>query len=304
MLKFVAGRFLVSLAVAFTISFVTFFFLNIFTDPAQAVAGEEALFEEIEQIRTQYGFDRPILTRYFEWLGGIFTGDFGVSYYWNKPVGTLLLERAPQTIKLALMSVSVTIMVAIPLGIFAALNPNSIIDRFALSVAVSAQAIPNFWLGLILIIIFSVTFPIFPVSGDKTYYHFILPSLVLGTSSVPPVMRLMRTGLLDVINSDYIRTARSIGFSGWRLVTKHALRNAVLPIISVIAVQLGHKFGGSLITESVFAITGLGRLALLSILGADIPTVQILIFVFAITFIVFNLLSDILNAYLDPRLRL
>ena len=304
MLKFVAGRFLVSLAVAFTISFVTFFFLNIFTDPAQAVAGEEALFEEIEQIRTQYGFDRPILTRYFEWLGGIFTGDFGVSYYWNKPVGTLLLERAPQTIKLALMSVSVTIMVAIPLGIFAALNPNSIIDRFALSVAVSAQAIPNFWLGLILIIIFSVTFPIFPVSGDKTYYHFILPSVVLGTSSVPPVMRLMRTGLLDVINSDYIRTARSIGFSGWRLVNKHALRNAVLPIISVIAVQLGHKFGGSLITESVFAINGLGRLALLSILGADIPTVQILIFVFAITFIVFNLLSDILNAYLDPRLRL
>ncbi len=304
MLKFVAGRFLVSLAVAFTISFVTFFFLNIFTDPAQAVAGEEALFEEIEQIRTQYGFDRPILTRYFEWLGGIVTGDFGVSYYWNKPVGTLLLERAPQTIKLALMSVSVTIMVAIPLGIFAALNPNSIIDRFALSVAVSAQAIPNFWLGLILIIIFSVTFPIFPVSGDKTYYHFILPSVVLGTSSVPPVMRLMRTGLLDVINSDYIRTARSIGFSGWSLVTKHALRNAVLPVISVIAVQLGHKFGGSLITESVFAINGLGRLALLSILGADIPTVQILIFVFAITFIVFNLLSDILNAYLDPRLRL
>ena len=304
MLKFVAGRFLVSLAVAFTISFVTFFFLNIFTDPAQAVAGEEALFEEIEQIRTQYGFDRPILTRYFEWLGGIFTGDFGVSYYWNKPVGTLLLERAPQTIKLALMSVSVTIMVAIPLGIFAALNPNSIIDRFALSIAVSAQAIPNFWLGLILIIIFSVTFPIFPVSGDKTYYHFILPSVVLGTSSVPPVMRLMRTGLLDVINSDYIRTARSIGFSGWRFVTKHALRNAVLPIICVIAVQLGHNFGGSLITESVFAINGLGRLALLSILGADIPTVQILIFVFAITFIVFNLLSDILNAYLDPRLRL
>ena len=271
MLKFVAGRFLVSLAVAFTISFVTFFFLNIFTDPAQAVAGEEALFEEIEQIRTQYGFDRPILTRYFEWLGGIFTGDFGVSYYWNKPVGTLLLERAPQTIKLALMSVSVTIMVAIPLGIFAALNPNSIIDRFALSVAVSAQAIPNFWLGLILIIIFSVTFPIFPVSGDKTYYHFILPSLVLGTSSVPPVMRLMRTGLLDVINSDYIRTARSIGFSGWRLVTKHALRNAVLPIISVIAVQLGHKFGGSLITESVFRNKWTGTISVTIYFGSGYP---------------------------------
>lgn len=292
-----------SLAVAFTISFVTFFLLNIFTDPAQAVAGEEALFEEIEQVRKQYGFDRPIIVRYYEWLGGIFRGDFGESYYWKKPVGTLLLDRAPQTITLALMSVGVTILVAIPLGIFAALNPNSIIDRFALTVAVSAQAVPNFWLGLVLIIIFAVNFPIFPVSGDKSYYHFILPSIVLGTSSVPPVMRLMRTGLLDVINSDYIRTARSIGFYGWRLVIKHAMRNAILPVVSVIAVQLGHKFGGSLITESIFAINGLGRLALLSILGADIPTVQILIFVFAITFIVFNLLSDILNAYLDPRLR-
>ena len=303
MLKFIAGRLLVSLAVAFTISLVTFFLLNIFTDPAQAVAGEEALFEEIEQIRVQYGFDRPIFIRYIEWLGGIFQGDFGVSYYWNKPVGTLLLDRAPQTITLALMSVTVTIIVAIPLGILAALNPNTILDRIALSIAVSAQAIPNFWFGLILIIIFAVTFPIFPVSGDKTYYHFILPSIVLGTSSVPPVMRLMRTGLLDVINSDYIRTARSIGFYGWKLVIKHALRNAILPIVSVIAVQLGHKFGGSLITESIFAINGLGRLALLSILGADIPTVQILILVFAITFIIFNLLSDVLNAYLDPRLR-
>ena len=303
MIKFIAGRLLVSLAVAFTISFVTFFLLNIFTDPAQAVAGEDALFEEIEQVRKQYGFDRPIIVRYYEWLGGIFRGDFGESYYWKKPVGTLLLDRAPQTITLALMSVGVTILVAIPLGIFAALNPNSIIDRFALTVAVSAQAVPNFWLGLVLIIIFAVNFPIFPVSGDKSYYHFILPSIVLGTSSVPPVMRLMRTGLLDVINSDYIRTARSIGFYGWRLVIKHAMRNAILPVVSVIAVQLGHKFGGSLITESIFAINGLGRLALLSILGADIPTVQILIFVFAITFIVFNLLSDILNAYLDPRLR-
>ena len=167
MLKFIAGRLLVSLAVAFTISLVTFFLLNIFTDPAQAVAGEEAIFEEIEQIRVQYGFDRPIFIRYIEWLGGIFQGDFGVSYYWNKPVGTLLLDRAPQTITLALMSVTVTIIVAIPLGILAALNPNTILDRIALSIAVSAQAIPNFWFGLILIIIFAVTFPIFPVSGTK-----------------------------------------------------------------------------------------------------------------------------------------
>ena len=272
-------------------------------DPAQAVAGEEAEALEIEQVRQQYGFDRPILIRYFEWFKAILTGDLGVSYYWNKPVGSLLLERAPETITLALMSVMVTIFIAIPLGICAAINPNSVIDRMCLGVAVSFQAIPNFWLGLVMIIIFSVTFPIFPVSGDKTYFHFILPSIVLGASSVPPVMRLMRTGLLDVMEADYIRTARSNGFFGWKLILNHAMRNALLPVVSVLAVQLGHKFGGSVITESVFSINGLGRLALESILGADIPTVQILVFVFAFTFLILNLLADILNAYLDPRLR-
>ena len=294
---------MVVIAVALTLSFITFFLLNVAIDPAQAVAGEEAEALEIEQVRQQYGFDRPILIRYFEWFKAVLTGDLGISYYWNKPVGSLLLERAPETITLALMSVLVTIFIAIPLGICAAINPNSVIDRMCLGVAVSFQAIPNFWLGLVMIIIFSVTFPIFPVSGDKTYFHFILPSIVLGASSVPPVMRLMRTGLLDVMEADYIRTARSNGFFGWKLILNHAMRDALLPVVSVLAVQLGHKFGGSVITESVFSINGLGRLALESILGADIPTVQILVFVFAFTFLILNLLADILNAYLDPRLR-
>ena len=303
MLKFISGRLVVVIAVALTLSFITFCLLNVAIDPAQAVAGEEAEALEIEQVRQQYGFDRPILIRYFEWFKAVLTGDLGISYYWNKPVGSLLLERAPETITLALMSVMVTIFIAIPLGICAAINPNSVIDRMCLGVAVSFQAIPNFWLGLVMIIIFSVTFPIFPVSGDKTYFHFILPSIVLGASSVPPVMRLMRTGLLDVMEADYIRTARSNGFFGWKLILNHAMRNALLPVVSVLAVQLGHKFGGSVITESVFSINGLGRLALESILGADIPTVQILVFVFAFTFLILNLLADILNAYLDPRLR-
>ena len=304
MLRFVAGRFIVVLSVGITLSIVTFFLLNYVIDPAQAIAGEEALFEEIEQIREQYGFDRSITVRYFEWVSGIFKGDLGVSYYWNKPVISLLIDRAPETITLALMSVSVTILIAIPLGILAALNPNTLIDRLALGIAVTAQAVPNFWLGLIMILIFALAIPIFPVSGDKTLFHFVLPSIVLGASSVPAVMRLMRTGLLDVINADFIRTARSSGFYGWRLIFNHALRNALLPVVSVLAVQLGNKFGGSVITESVFAINGLGRLALESILGADIPTVQILVFVFAIIFLFFNLMADILNAYLDPRLRL
>jgi len=303
MFRFLAGRLMVAAAVAVTLSIVAFFLLNLAVDPAQTIAGEEANALEIEQIRERYGFDRPIAVRYVEWFSNIFKGDFGESYYWHKPVGELVVERLPVTATLALMSICVTVLIAIPLGCAAALKPNSWIDRLSLSVAVSAQAIPNFWLGLMMIILLAVTFPIFPVSGDKSLYHFILPSFVLGASSVPPVMRLMRTGLLDVMNADYIRTTRSKGFFGLRLLTAHAMRNALLPVVSVLAVQLGHKFGGSVITESVFAINGLGRLALESILGADIPTVQMLVFLFALTFLALNLLADLLNAQLDPRLR-
>ena len=304
MLKFLASRILLALSVTITLSVVTFFLLNSAVDPAQAVAGEEADILEIEQVRQQYGFDRPLAERYFDWLKGVMLGDFGESYYWNKPVSELLLERAPETITLALLSLSVTIFIAFSLGILAALRPNSVIDRVALAIAVSAQAVPNFWLGLILILVFAVNFPVFPVSGDKTYYHFVLPAVVLGASSVPAVMRLIRTGLLEVLASDYIRTAKANGYYGMQLIFSHALRNAILPVVSVLAVQLGHKFGGSVITESVFAINGLGRLALESILGADIPTVQMLVFIFAFTFLILNVLADIFNAILDPRLRI
>lgn len=304
MLKYILQRGLLAIAVAFSVSLATFFLLNIATDPAYAIAGEDAEIEVVEQIRETYGLNRPIAVRYFDWLGGVMQGDFGESYYWKKPVAELVIDRAPTTIKLALSALFVTIIVAIPLGALAALNPNSWTDRFALGVAVSAQAVPNFWLGLIMIIVFAVTFPIFPVSGDSTWQHFVLPAFVLGASSVPAVMRLTRTGLIDVMESDYIRTARSKGYRGTALLTRHAMRNALLPVVSVLAVQLGQKFGGSVITESIFAINGLGRLALESILGSDIPTVQMLIFVFAIIFVAMNLLADILNAALDPRIRI
>lgn len=304
MLRYIAMRGLLALLVAFTVSLATFVLLNVATDPAQAIAGEDAPPEVVESIRTRYGLDRPLPVRYADWLGGVLTGDFGESYYWHKPVAALVADRADETMKLALSALAVTILIAIPLGALAALNPNSWIDRFALGVAVSAQAIPNFWLGLIVIILFSVTIPIFPVSGDDSWRHYVLPAFVLGASSVPAVMRLTRTGLIEVMGADYIRTARAKGFRGWQLLHRHALRNALLPVISVLAVQLGQKFGGSVITESIFAINGLGRLALESILGADIPTVQMLIFVFAIVFVAMNLLADILNAALDPRIRI
>lgn len=304
MTRYILQRLGIALAVAVALSFVTFMLLNFATDPAYAIAGEDAEQEVIEQIRETYGLDRPVMVRYADWAGGMLTGDFGESYYWNKPVAALVADRAPVTLLLSVMGLAVTILIALPLGILAALNPNTWIDRMALGVAVSAQAVPNFWLGLIMIILFAVTFPIFPVSGDDSLAHFVLPAFVLGASSVPAVMRLTRTGMIEVMESDFIRTARAKGFRGGDLVRRHALRNAMLPVISVLAVQLGHKFSGSVITETIFAINGLGRLALESILGSDIPTVQILIFVFAMVFVLMNLLADILNAALDPRLRL
>ena len=304
MLRYFIRRGFMALLVALTVSIAAFVLLNVAVGPAMAIAGEDADLLLVEQIREQYGFDRPVFIQYFDWLSRILRGDFGESYYWNKPVGELILSHAPVTLQLALMAIFVTVIISIPLGTLAALKQNSLIDRIALSTAVSAQAIPNFWLGLVMIIIFSVTWQIFPVSGDDSFAHFILPSFVLGASSVPAVMRLTRNGLLDVMTSDYIRTARSKGFGGLRLLLGHAMRNALLPVVSVLAVQLGQKLGGSVITESIFAINGLGRLALESILGGDIPTVQMLVFVFALTFVVMTLVADLLNAWLDPRLRL
>ncbi|KQX38259.1 ABC transporter permease [Devosia sp. Root436] len=304
MLKYILQRAALALAVALVVSFATFMLLNYATDPASALAGEDATPEIVEQIRQTYGFDRPVFVRYFEWLGGVAHGDFGESYYWNKDVAALVLERAPVTIALALSALMVTIVIAIPLGAIAALRPNSWADRLALTFAVSAQAIPSFWLGLMLIILLGVMIPLLPISGDSSWQHFVMPAFVLGASSVPAVMRLTRTGLIEVMESDYIRTARSKGYRGFALLRRHAMRNALLPVVSVLAVQLGQKFGGSVITESVFAINGLGRLALQSILGSDIPTVQMLIFIFALIFVLMNLLADLLNAALDPRIRI
>ena len=304
MLRYVLNRGLMAVLVAITVSIATFFLLDAAGDPAEAIAGPDAPQETIEQIRQQYGFDRPWPVRYGEWALGVARGELGTSFLRRQPVADLIASHAPVTIKLAFSALMVTILIAIPLGVVAALRPNSAIDRAALSLAVAAQALPGFWLGLVLIVLFAVTFPIFPVSGDESWKHFVLPALVLGTSSVPAVMRLTRTGLLDVMGSDYIRTARAKGYAGMQLVLRHGLRNALLPVVGILAVQLGNKLGGSVITESVFALNGLGRLALEAILGSDIPTLQMLVFVFALTFVVLTFLADLLNAWLDPRIRL
>jgi peptide/nickel transport system permease protein len=304
MLRYTLRRALLAVMVAFTVSVVTFLLLHLATDPAQAIAGPDADSKTVQQIRVEYGFDRPLVIQYGDWLGGVLRGRLGVSHRWHRDVSDLLASHAPVTLGLALSAMLITVLIAIPLGIVAAMRPNTAVDRIALSLAVAAQAVPSFWLGLLLIVVFAIAFPILPVSGDETWKHFVLPAIVLGLSSVPAVMRLTRTGLLDVMASDYIRTARAKGFVTRDILIRHAMRNAILPVVGVLAVQLGHKLGGSVVTESVFALNGLGRLALQSILGGDIATIQMLVFVFALTFVVLTFLADLLNAWLDPRIRL
>jgi peptide/nickel transport system permease protein len=304
MFRFLVRRLLTAFAVGVTLSIVTFLLLFSAVDPAAAIAGEEATAEEIEAIRKQLGVDRPLTEQYVSWCASVLSGDFGQSWYWKQPVAGLIAEHAPVTILLALMGLGVTVVVAVPLGIVAAMRANSPVDRIAVSFALAAQAVPTFWLGVIAIYIFALQLKWLPVSGDDTFAHLIMPAVVLGLASVPAVMRLTRAGLIEVLKSDYIRTARAKGLTPGRIILRHALRNAILPVISVLALQLGSKLSGSVVTESVFAVNGVGRLALQSILAADVPTVQMLVFIFAMVFVFLNVISDLINAWLDPRIRM
>jgi peptide/nickel transport system permease protein len=292
-----------ALLVALTVSFISFILLYLSGDPATALAGEGASATDIESIRTLYGFDRPMMTQYFEWLFNALSGDFGESYYFKLPVATLLADRLSVTMMLGVCGITFALLTAIPLGVIAAMRPNSIIDRVALFLSVAGQAMPSFWFGLILIVLFSIKLQWLPASGAATWRHFIMPTIVLGYYAMPAIMRLTRAGMLDVLSSDYIRTARAKGASEGRVLFKHALRNAIIPVVSLAAVQMGFMLGGSIVVESIFALHGAGYLAYESIARNDLPTVQALILIFSMFYICFTFLADVLNAWLDPRMR-
>ncbi len=303
MLVYTAKRLVLALLVAFTISILSFSLLFLAGDPAAAIAGETATDAEIERIRTMFGFDRPIWLQYLEWVGRAIQGDFGQSYYFRMPVTELILSRIPVTLTLAGSAMAFALILAIPMGVIAALYPNSIIDRVALTIAVCGQALPSFWFALILIVLFGFMIPILPPSGSESWQHFVLPTIVLGYYATPSLMRLTRTGMLEVLSADYIRTARAKGLYPRTVLFKHALRNAVIPVVSVAAVEFGFMLGGSIVIETVFALHGTGYLAWESIRRADFPTVQALILVFSLFYVVLTFVSDLLNAWLDPRIR-
>ncbi|MFH1804210.1 MAG: ABC transporter permease [Pseudomonadota bacterium] len=303
MLVFTLKRLGLALLVALAVSMLSFALLYLSGDPAAAIAGETASDSDIEAIRIYYGFDRPLPVQYGEWLFNALRGDFGQSYYFQLPVGQLIADRLSVTMILGVCGITFALLTAVPLGVAAAVRPNSLIDRVALFISVMGQAMPSFWFGLVLIVIFSIQFQILPPSGSESWRHFVMPTIVLGYYAMPGIMRLTRAGMLDVLSADYIRTARAKGASEMRVMFKHALRNAIIPVVSLAAVQMGFMLGGSIVVESIFALHGAGYLAWESIGRNDLPTVQALILIFSLFYIVFTFLSDLLNAWLDPRMR-
>ncbi|MEM7179175.1 MAG: ABC transporter permease [Pseudomonadota bacterium] len=303
MLQFTLKRLGLAVLVALTVSFISFSLLFLAGDPATDLAGEGASDEDIDAIRVLYGFDRPMIVQYGDWLMSALSGDLGQSYYFKLPVAGLIAERLSITMTLGVCGISFALLTAVPLGVLAAIRPNSIIDRLALFMSVAGQAMPSFWFGLILIVIFSIKLRWLPPSGTKSWENFVMPTIVLGYYAMPAIMRLTRAGMLDVLSSDYIRTARAKGASEMRVMFKHALRNAIIPVVSLAAVQMGFMLGGSIVVESIFALHGAGYLAWESIARNDLPTVQALILVFSMFYIVFTFLADVLNAWLDPRMR-
>ena len=304
MAQFLLHRLTIAILVAFTVSVIGFSLLRLSGDLATALAGEDASPEEIARTAKAYGLDRPFYVQYLDWVGKAMQGDLGRSLFTSEPVIELITDRIGVTIRVACYSLLLSLFISLPLGIFAAMKQNTWIDRSSLGIAVFGQAIPSFWFGLLLIQFFSVKLRWTPIDGSETWVHFILPTITLSTFAMPQFMRLTRTGMLDVLESDFIRTARAKGLSPTVVMWKHALRNAILPVVSLAAVAFGFLIGGSFIVESIFSLNGIGFLALTSIQRQDFPVVQSIVVFISVVYIVLTLLSDLINAQLDPRIRL
>jgi peptide/nickel transport system permease protein len=304
MIRFLLRRLALSVLVALSVSIVAFALLRMSGDLAQELAGERATAEQVEAVRVANGLDRPLPVQYLDWAGRALRGDLGVSLFSGEPAAALIASRLPVTATLALSSMALALALAVPLGVIAATRPNSWVDRSSLVLAVFGQAIPNFWFGLILMLVFGVYLRWTPISGSDTLAHFVLPSATLGLSAMPAIMRMTRSGMIDALDADFVRTARAKGLLMPAVLVRHALRNAVLPVVSITAVQLGALLGGSVVVESVFALNGIGQLAYQSIQRLDFPVVQAIVLMVSFIYIVLTFLADLANARLDPRIRL
>ncbi len=303
MLRFFLRRFAVAVLVALTVLTLAFMLTRLSGDLAVSIAGPNATAEDVATIRRVYGLDRPLYVQYFDWLGNALRGDFGESYFFRDRVANLIASRMPVTVTLGMVGLVLALVVSLPLGILAAVRESSWVDRLVGLFAMIGQAMPSFWLGLMLMVVFGLQLAWLPISGADSWDGFILPGVVLAFSAIPSLTRLTRSGMIEALASDYIRTARAKGLRRLSILVKHGFRNAAIPVVSIAAVQLGFMLGGSVVIETVFALHGVGYLAWESISKNDFPVVQAVVLVLALIYIALTLIADLFNAVLDPRLR-
>ncbi len=282
---------------------LVFFMVRATGDPARLMLAREAKPEQVEEFREKMGFNRPLIVQFGDFVFKAFTGDFGNSLHYRLPAFDLILERLPATVQLAVVALIMAVVIAIPLGLIGGASPGSPVDAVGRAIGLVGQTVPPFWLALVLIIVFAVNLRWFPTSGRDEWTSVVMPGLVLSLGTMGRLVRLTRSSVLEIMGDDYIRTARSKGLSDSVIFFKHALRNAAIPLITVIGVQFGYMLGGTVIIESVFAWPGLGRLVAESIGRRDFPLVQGIAFFASAVVILLTVLTDILYALVDPRIR-
>ena len=273
-------------------------------DPVEVMLGESARAGDREALREALGLDQPLLTQLMHYLESVLRLDLGESLYSKRAITGILAERLPATALLAVVALLVAIVIALPMGVLAALRQNTLWDFGAMGVAMMGVSIPNFVMGPLLILLFSFTLGWFPVSGMQGPASIVLPALTLGTALAAILSRMVRAALLEVLNEDFVRTARAKGLSEFHVVTRHALRNATLPILTLLGLQLGTLLGGAVITEMVFAWPGIGRLTVEAIQRRDYPLLQACVLVISVAYVAVNTLTDLLYGWLDPRIRI
>jgi len=311
-IQFVARRLLATVPLLFFVSLVVFSFVHVLPgDPAVLFLGEEATPETLAKFRTRLGFDRPLVTQYVEWLGRALRGDLGRSLRTNQPVTEAILQRLPVTLELLGAALAVSLAIAIPAGIVSAVKRNSGVDLASTVFALIGFSLPNFWLGLILIYVFALLLRWLPPSGfaplpalADNARSLILPALTLGTALAALITRQLRSGMLEVLRQDYVRTAQAKGLGQRVVVAKHALKNALIAVVTVIGLQIGGLLGNTIITESLFALPGVGRLMIDAVFSRDFFIVQGVVLFLAVGYVLSNLIVDVLYSYLDPRIRL
>jgi peptide/nickel transport system permease protein len=303
MRNYIARQLIQLVVVVIGISVLAFVILHVLGDPVLLLLPQNAGKEEFERYRKLLGLDRPIWLQYWTFASGAIQGDFGKSWYADTPAFGLVLERMPPTIYLTLAGLVVALLIALPLGILSALKQHSFVDTLCTGIAVAGQAMPLFWLGIMLIIIFAVRLRVLPASGYGTWQHFIMPAFCLGAALAPITMRLVRSGVIEVMSTEYIKTARAKGVAEHAVVVKHAFRNACIPIVTVLGLQFGQLLGGAIITETVFAWPGVATLTVESIRNQDFPVVQCAVVLLALIIVTANVIVDLVVGLIDPRIR-